>query len=137
MKKTIINNGITYGYDIQELIKRINLYKWEVPYGNEYTDKSWMTPTQKDFDILKQKFISEIENLDKNIDELLNTKVILTAKKLLHKSKNYVIIDSNICTKYEDYHGSHNYRNLCLCLNKLSDNKADLTIREINFNSPF
>lgn len=135
--KIIIHNNVTYQYDIQKLVKDINEYEWEEPYGNEHTDKSWMVPTQKDFDKAKELFIKEINNLDKNINQLLTDKVQLTKKNLLHKSKNYVIIDSNICTSYSDYHGSHNYKNLCLYLEKLSDNKANLVIGDISFYSSF
>lgn len=138
MKKTIEVNGIMYTYDIPALLKSLQQYSWEEPYGVCHGNgKSWMEPTQESFDKGIAAFTKLIENLDKTAEKLLKKQVLLTKLKLLHKSKRYVIIDSGVCTRYSDEHGSHAYSNICLHLQQTGDRKATLVINELSFQESF
>jgi transcriptional regulator of met regulon len=135
--KKILHNGVEFEYDVKSLLKELETFEWEEPYGNEHVDGSYMSPTQKDFDKKKEKFKKQLQSLDEKVLSLIKTNVQLTQKNILHKSKRYVLIDSDICVSYSDHYGSHAYDNVCLHLERKGDKKAKLVIGALSFQDSF
>lgn len=137
--KEIIYNNITFKFSIEDLIKRLEKYQWEEPYGNEYVDddSNWMSKTQEEFDILKENFKQKLLELDETAENLIINKVKFTKAGLPHKGRRHLLLESEIITSYSDEHGSHAYDAVCLFPKFISEKEVILDLNTFGFQSSF
>lgn len=133
-----INVGdLTIKYNSEDLIKKLDKYQWEEPWGNCYCDESWMADTKEEFEEYKEAFKQELLKLDETLPKLIKDNVKLTKAGLPHKGRRHLLIESGIITSYSDEHGSHAYDAVCLYPNFKEDRVAYIDLDTFSFQSSF
>lgn len=111
MKQTINVKGYTFEYDKEELIKEIEALEWneyEYEYdSNNENDEGLYNTSEKDFPILKQKFIKQIES--PKFEELIQKRINITKKGTLAQNRRNIILESGLCYGCHAPYGSFFY----------------------------
>ncbi len=126
----IKNQTITYNFE--KIIERINNLTFREE-EEDYNERDKISPkNEAEFSKLKQEFLQNVLSIQTNFQYKLET-LHYTAKGLLAKNRNHILQSSGICSNYNDWYGSHQYDELCLCI----DYTGTLVLQQVKCQDPF